>query len=118
MFAEIPQIRGNIQQRQLVNQQFPKGLSTAQGDVFVLHIRPMVADAQLVIGGFVIEVLLEVKLFHRLRLVVAVLEFIHLLSLLKAFLKRWVGLELLLDPRLQLQGWHLQQLHQLNLLRR
>ncbi len=79
----------------------------------------MVSYAQLVIRRLVIQVFLKIKILERLRIFGLVqIQVILNLFLFRSFFQRRVGFQFLLDPSLEFQRWHLQQLHQLNLLGR
>ena len=78
----------------------------------------MIADTQLVIRGFVVEVFVKIKFLQRVRsFLLLQVKLILRIVLLGTFLQRRIRFQLLLDSRLQLQRRHLKQLHELNLLR-
>ena len=65
----------------------------------------------------VVEVGIEVEVVAGLSpVVVESLRTIEIVFFLASLLQGWIGLQFLLDARLQLQRGHLQQFHQLNLL--
>ena len=118
MFGQRPGRRSGFQQGELVGEQFPESRATPQWNVLVLHIRALVSCSELIIWGFIVQVLLKIKLLQGLgSLFLAVVQVVQLFSL-GPFLKGGVGLQFLLDPRFEFQGRNLKQLHQLNLLRR
>ena len=97
-------------------QSLGKSLPRSKGQVAVF-LFPVVVDGIPIAGGRVVEISVEVEIIPRLSaVVIQAIRLVKLLALLAPFLEGRIGLQLLLDARLQLQRGYLQQLHQLDLL--
>ena len=99
-------------------QPFKKGRSARKRNGLVLNVRPLVSDTQPVIRRLVIEVIVKIKIVEGFVLFLCRRQIILVPVFFCAFFQRWIRLQLLLDAHFQLGCWQLQQLHQLNLLRR
>ena len=85
---------------------------------FVLDIGSLVAGTQPVVRRLVIEVVIEIEVVEGFALLLCRRQLILFPVVFRAFFQRRIRLQLLLDAHFQFGRGQLQQLHQLNLLRR
>ena len=118
VISQFPRLLGGIQQTQLRMQPLKKGCSPGKRDGFVLDIGSLVAGTQPVVRRLVIEVVIEIEVIEGFALLLCRRQLILFPVVFRAFFQRRIRLQLLLDAHFQFGRGQLQQLHQLNLLRR
>ena len=118
MVSQFPGFLRDIKQTKLRMQPFKKGRSARKRNGLVLHVRPLVSGTQPVIRRLVIEVIVKIEVVEGFALLLCRRQIILVPVVFRAFFQRRIRLQLLLDAHFQLGRGQLQQLHQLNLLRR